>query len=338
VRKVFAKIVLFLSSFALIVCFLEMILRFFPSSSDALIVDLVWNELPAQLYQPMPQHIKPNEKPKPASFRHKENSSGLFRALEYEVLVETNSIGFRGPDMDSKPQILLLGDSFVFGGQVVEQKIFASLLQQNNPNYTILNAGVDGYGTQQSINLWQFHEKNLTSLTQVVLFFFWGNDIGDNVAYLEGGVIKEQQVSLLPLWPAKYSRIYGRMYLVLMEDDSRIVEKRNQNIILNDSDRLHTSLQSTKVALNRFNQYCISKRVECSMVLIPPVEAFEDIEMTSQVIEQIYSVIPTEIETIDLFSDLMNAGGGKLYFTYDPHWNAAGHKVVSEQLQIHLFE
>ena len=50
------------------------------------------------------------------------------------------------------------------------------LLQFNwvaEPLFIYLNAGVSGYGTYESLQLWKRMEEHL-SVQQVVLFLFWG--------------------------------------------------------------------------------------------------------------------------------------------------------------------
>ena len=336
-KRVFAKIGLFIVGSLFSVGIGEMLLRAFPNSQDALVLDLAWNELPAELYEPTPQQLQPGVQPRPASYQHRANTKGIFKSLGYEVLVESNSIGFRGVEPSEKGQVLLLGDSFVFAGQVPEKESFASILEENNPKVSVLNAGVDGYGTQQALNLWESKEDVL-NVFQVVLFFFWGNDISDNLQYLEGGEILEQAVPLLPLEPAKYSRLYGRLYLLLSQDDSRVLEKNKQMRVLNEVEKRLEALSASQTALDRFNQRCQSLQISCSVVLIPPAEAFQKISMTEQVITDIKGIVPDELKLIDLFPELQKNGGENLYFSYDPHWNSYGHKVVAEILQRSLFE
>ena len=328
----FAKIGLLGGGFFIGVFFAEIILRWNPSSQDALILDLAWNELPVDFYEQMPQKLEPGERPRTALYKHKANATGRFKALEYDVLVKSNSLGFRGEEPSEHPKILFLGDSFVFAGQVSERASFSRLLDEQNPSISILNGGVAGYGTQQALNLWKLQEKHLL-VEKTVLYLFWGNDLSDNQQYLKGEVTKEQEPSVFPLAPARYSRLYGRLYLLLVEDDSRLEEKRRQLEILYDSEKRDEVLPATEIALLRFEKQCQHQRIACSLVLIPPVEAFADVEMAEEVLASIQLIIPRGMERIDLFSELQKRGGVELYFRYDPHWNAKGHQAVATILQ-----
>ena len=50
---------------------------------------------------------------------------------------------------DGKPPILFVGDSFVWGVDAEAGERFTDLLRERMIGYSILNAGVSGYGTDQ---------------------------------------------------------------------------------------------------------------------------------------------------------------------------------------------
>ena len=327
----FAKLGLALASglFSLVV--VELYLWIFPSVQDALVLHLAWSELPAGFYEPLPQELKPGERPKATSYTHRRNTSGRFKALEYDVMVRSNSLGFRGPEPTSEQQVLLLGDSFVFGAQVPIEETFAAQLDDRFPELSILNAGVSGYGTYESIQLWS-RMKDSLSVQQAVLFLFWGNDLRDNQKYVDSEVMKEPRDNLLPLFPARYSRLYGRVYLLLATEDSRLEEKRNQMRILHEQPQREAILPATQMALTLFEKECLLQQIRCTVALLPPVEAFSDSLMADSVVRDIREIIPSGLRMVDLYTGLKSKGGQELFFKYDPHWNSSGHKAVTEIL------
>jgi len=95
--------------------------------------------------------------------------------------VRHNSLGLRDAEfgLDSKPTIMFLGDSFVWGSDSEAEERFTDLLKPRIPGYKILAAGVAGYGTDQEYlllkRLW-----SKVAPTIVVLIFCSQNDRFDN--------------------------------------------------------------------------------------------------------------------------------------------------------------
>ncbi|MGX9427888.1 hypothetical protein [Bradyrhizobium sp. LeoA1S1] len=108
------------------------------------------------------------------------NSSGAittFRTTHYKH----NSLRLRDEEfsLDTKPTIMFLGDSFVWGLDSEANERFTELLKPKIPDYKILAAGVAGYGTDQEYLLL----KRLWSKVKpavVVLIFCADNDRSDN--------------------------------------------------------------------------------------------------------------------------------------------------------------
>lgn len=78
------------------------------------------------------------------------NSAGViktFRTTQYKH----NSLGLRDDEftLDSKPTIMFLGDSFVWGLDSQADERFTELLKPKLPDYKVVPAGVSGYGTDQ---------------------------------------------------------------------------------------------------------------------------------------------------------------------------------------------
>jgi hypothetical protein len=108
------------------------------------------------------------------------NSTGViktFRTTQYKH----NSIGLRDEEftLDSKPAIMFLGDSFVWGLDSQADERFTELLKPKLPDYKIVPAGVSGYGTDQEYlllkRIWPKIKPEV-----VVLIFCAANDRLDN--------------------------------------------------------------------------------------------------------------------------------------------------------------
>jgi len=92
-----------------------------------------------------------------------------------------NSLGFRDIEYrpDGKPPILFVGDSFVWGVDAEAGERFTDLLRERMIGYSILNAGVSGYGTDQEF-IWLKRIWSDVRPSIVVLFFCTDNDRLDN--------------------------------------------------------------------------------------------------------------------------------------------------------------
>ncbi len=101
-----------------------------------------------------------------------------FRTTHYKH----NSLGFRDEEFipDTRPTILFLGDSFVWGLDSEAEERFSDLLRKKLPDYKIQAAGASGYATDQEFLLLQrIWPKVKPSV--VVLIFCASNDRQDNV-------------------------------------------------------------------------------------------------------------------------------------------------------------
>jgi hypothetical protein len=92
-----------------------------------------------------------------------------------------NSLGLRDQEfsLDSRPTIMFVGDSFVWGLDAESDERFTELLKPRIPDYKILAAGVSGYGTDQEYLLMQRLWPKVRPAV-VVLIFCTQNDRDDN--------------------------------------------------------------------------------------------------------------------------------------------------------------
>ncbi len=97
------------------------------------------------------------------------------------IHVRHNSLGFHDIEYspDGRPLILFLGDSFVWGVDAEANERFTDLLRKRIEQFSILNAGVSGYGTDQEF-IWLKRIWPRVKPAFVVLLFCTDNDRLDN--------------------------------------------------------------------------------------------------------------------------------------------------------------
>jgi len=115
---------------------------------------------------------------------------GIMKTAEYRTHVRVNAQGLRedndlGPKAPGAYRILALGDSFTMGVGVEAPETFVERLEASldlasaGTRVEVVNAGVAGYGTVQSVD--QLATRGLAlEPDMVLLFFFVGNDVDDN--------------------------------------------------------------------------------------------------------------------------------------------------------------
>jgi len=114
-------------------------------------------------------------------------SEGQFQnpRARYNGYVKFDDRGLRitGNDYNVKEKsILLIGDSTTAGLEVDNQETYASvlerLLNENGCSYTVYNAGVRGYGTDQAY--WRMTKYMKILKPDYVIYMFTGNDLVEN--------------------------------------------------------------------------------------------------------------------------------------------------------------
>ena len=108
------------------------------------------------------------------------NSSSVVTTAR-TIHAQHNSLGFRDIEFvrGARPAMLFIGDSFVWGVDAEADERFTDLLRSRISNYTIVNAGVSGFGTDQEYLLLQRIWAKIEPAV-VVLIFCTANDRVDN--------------------------------------------------------------------------------------------------------------------------------------------------------------
>lgn len=98
--------------------------------------------------------------------------------------ITVNSQGFRSPEREpGKPLIAVIGDSYVFGHGVNDDETDPAYLQEEFPEYFVLNAGVDGYNIEQEALVMQHRIAPLRPSIVILEFVF--NDM------IPKGIVKD---------------------------------------------------------------------------------------------------------------------------------------------------
>jgi hypothetical protein len=291
------------------------------------------------------------------------------QSLDYDVSLQINSMGLRGPELDpSASHWLALGDSFTIAVQVSEEDSFSGQLSAATGS-TFLNAGVDGYSTWQALLRYQNLVEQGVDLDGVLLTFFLGNDFHDNdrfevmarqASQLEAGrPIPRAPLPWLQRILMRHSVLYAHLRVWMKaqnlkagRDPDRDRWRQELSIFSSEGNPQlnHLSTKTTQ-ALQALKKATDANGDALLIALAPPAFVVDDsrLQPTFEIVglepatASIYApgqralnlMSELGITTCDLTEALRQAQeeGEDLYFAYDGHWTPAGHRVVSETVQ-----
>lgn len=152
-------------------------------SFGVIVFCFVFSELALRLFAP--QNTEPNPRGLYANdpeldFVLTPQQSGISRSPEWNVKVETNSLGIRERELTNKAigerRILILGDSFTFGAGVETDEAYPRRVEEflraeGCPEAMVINAGIPAYSTLQEA-IWFKRIVDLIQPDAVILGFF----------------------------------------------------------------------------------------------------------------------------------------------------------------------
>lgn len=293
-----------------------------------------------------------NEK---TGYRYTPNTSGRFqRYFEIDNLVKINSSGFHDVEHlawpQARPQVVVIGDSFVAGLEVEISQGWVQVMQQQlQPHYPTLemaNLGLDGTGTAAHLAL--LKEQLETAQPDWVILAFYRNDVKDLLNQREyrecyrGHVISYQNEAQRAEFIALVDRslqgggfIYGwlidHFYLVRVVD----VNYNQDDFWQNNFHHSANEKASNPADINAVFQELVTLSQQYHFkLLILPVPAKDDLtDSLDQLHEHVSASILSQIEVVDLsgeIQDLLRADHkdySELFWEYDGHFNVYGHQI-----------
>lgn len=293
---------------------------------------------------------------------------GSLRTIEYNADVRINSKGVRGPEVESRQpnelRLLALGDSFTLAVQVAEEETFAARLESlltarlNRP-VRIVNAGVDGFGTQQSVEMARRLDETYGA-DGAILMFFTGNDYWENDSYEErlrihGGMKMPPPQPELSFWDRTLGRLsYAYAFVRVhfrtrhMRTDPHQLQRYGQELKIFDqtSPALDQQMRQTRRALNEFSELCRENSWACFLPIAPPAfvadpkRAEATFDLVGMGMEQVDLERPASALMRENLQDLprmdllpvLRSSKKPTYFRFDGHWNSEGHRIVADAL------
>jgi lysophospholipase L1-like esterase len=290
-----------------------------------------------------------------------------YESSEYSTIIKINAKGFRDREYkvakeSSVYRIIMLGDSQIFGlGVDLKEsypKVLETILNENNDRgiisqYEVVNAGVDGYGTEQEY----MYLKELGAIYKpdLVIVGLTVNDIED--------VMKGIPSAFSRNWLKKHFFFLSYMkglhvkYKTRVKKYSKKLPRRFFQIYQDGyPPSYEKALQDTKDYLLRINRYARSIDSELLVVIIPQNFELGLSEWKKRGLDFLYteeffnnnmnrfSRIFTDflreerVHVLPLLLKFRESGINPLYFSHDPHWTKDGHQLAAEVTYDYLKE
>jgi len=293
---------------------------------------------------------------------------GVQQSLGYKVDLRINQHGLRGPEVGEKSTLryLAIGDSFTMAAQVAEADTFV-VRAAGDLNVEILNAGVDGYGTFQALERYKQLDETL-DLDGVILTFFVGNDVHDNVRWdrvqqdarrvQPGQPLRRRPVGAVHGFFYKRSALYAAIQMQLrrraMAKPTAPERHRwTSELMLFTQDGggiLGAQMPQSAKALREFAAETARRGDSFLVAIAPPAFQIETERMDATFsligldpnrarVDAVSNAVRDSLQRsgirhCDLVDPLRRAhrAGGEMYLQYDGHWSPKGHAVVANAL------
>jgi lysophospholipase L1-like esterase len=290
---------------------------------------------------------------------------GLRPGLETTVrgiAIRVNAFGLRGPEVAARAapgthRVLAIGDSATFGEALAEEDSFPVQLEReltarSGERYEVLNAGVQGYNTENELAF--LRARGLALEPETVVVGFNLNDFDYAPAIGPLGVLTRDPAERVSSWsPANISEFYlvlrwlvitrGRFLGTPAANTGNHVRQPGEPFI--DLDRYVSALrkqyyakpnderwQTMADSLHGLGALAREHGLRLVIAIIPDGDQFGDPPPSLVPQQKVLAICrDAGLDCIDLYPAFAAAGGSDLYQDI-MHPNAAGQKVIAHAL------
>lgn len=278
-----------------------------------------------ELYEPYGFRLKPS--------RNEEYYYPYFDENRRLLSMISDENGFRNShgfgDQGESLEIVVLGDSQVFGEGVEEEERFTNLIEAYHPEWHIDNLAMPGYGTD--LMLMTLENVGIDLNPDVVIFIIFADDLSRVYPYFSAHGVK------IPHFALRSGKLVKTPYPGLEFWDQLHVTWLARNVYwkISQSER-----KLNKAILDRFLALADQNSFTPVIVFLPynfetqekRLRADEDRMWLGNYAEQ------NAVPFFDLTDSLRDVGWRSILIENNPHFNPAGHEIIAKELNTFLEE
>lgn len=269
-----------------------------------------------------------------------------FTGHEFVMNVETNSMGHRSKEYDRSAfidpnikKILLIGDSFTFGHGVNMEDHFGTLLEallnKKGINNLVINAGIGGWGTLQSV---AYAKDNFALFNpDIIVYTFDGHDPEDDIRFKKKLADHEKGVLYFPgkIFLRNHSHLY-RLFLYKYYQLANYIHIKKKAAELDQNFEINEqcSYLTTEEEFNRTIQYIKNfhrdfLRFNPDGVLLIQTTAPWDTNIREH-LKRISN--GKDLIYVDLYEATVSLPAEQRRLEHDAHWGKNVHSISADYL------
>lgn len=257
-----------------------------------------------------------------------------------------NAAGFRDLMNTGSENVVILGDSFIEGEAVNNDRTIPYLLDAWNPGLAFREFALGGWGTADEYRVYQAVEKEIDHHL-VVLGYFVGNDLSDNLHTLarrqetdrseavddEGSLLFDLHTQL---------RAHSRAYTFFYVNGRRVALELIGKASLEDSyispEDVESGVDATSNWLSALGDAVDANGAELLIVTLPSWNELIGVEGERRLAARQRDVIRTiaeakdNVSVLDLKDMVVSAGHEKLFGKVDKHFNELGYYLTAKTI------
>lgn len=273
----------------------------------------------------------------------KPNSQYRIITPDFDAVTTITGDGYRAPKaLNNNPSTLFVGDSFTFGQGVKDTEVFPHLYCEAK-KLSCVNLAVPGASTLYEVDrLASYLENKGWAPDNVYLFFFTGNDFGDNIWAAERKAAgksyeplelhpdeEEARINSLPIHKQmmttgfKYSNLLRVLYFKVLPS------LRQKSDVEAHQAEMKKALSITKEGFDRLHslskEYAFNYQI---FVMYPETEISKNLH--EGIFEQLQAIAPS---TLISLGEIFETDTSKQFFPSDGHFTVNGNRLLADHLQ-----